>query len=101
MTDGRSGRKTLLAAVHTRKGGLKELHSATMAPEYELMLAILDRAIRDAIGVKSDANHYRADALRWFWSDSEEPWSYLWLCQMLELTDTVMSKIMCRISLDD
>lgn len=69
-----------------------------MAPEYELLVAILERAYRDATSICTDSG-IRRDALQWFWADSSEDWSFLWICHMLELRAETVRRIITQVNL--
>lgn len=51
------------------------------------MAAIIERAVLDAIGEVLSAD-YREQTRAFYWivDDSERPWSFLWLCDMLEIS---------------
>lgn len=51
-------------------------------PELSLLVAVLQRAVIDFRdpAIRGDI---RLDARRWFYSQSQEPMSFLWLCEML------------------
>lgn len=51
-------------------------------PEIELLEAILHRSILD---LGSDNKEIRSDARRFFWRDSKEPFSYCWICSVLDI----------------
>jgi hypothetical protein len=59
--------------------------------EKNLWRSVLIQAIRDAVGCLPAVKEYRdkkwlqEDAIRWFRSKSEEPCSFLWLCDYLEI----------------
>jgi hypothetical protein len=53
------------------------------AEEYALLRAILGRAILDAL---SNSDRIRREALQWLKSETLEPFSYIWICDMLEIS---------------
>lgn len=59
-------------------------------PEYALVFAVLERAILDALGnLEISKNWMQQEVARsaivWFRSNDEEPWTFLWVCNMLDL----------------
>jgi len=60
-------------------------------PEVRLLWAIMKRWILDYSGVcartRADDTmlEARLDAVDWAWSDSNEEFSYLWICEVLDL----------------
>lgn len=66
--------------------------SPSQSLEMNLLYAILNRALLDVRANMLSPNDtpfkrltMRHDALKWFSDDSEEPWSFLWLCEVLDL----------------
>lgn len=57
-----------------------------ITPEQDLLIAIMERAIRDAVGYtpKRDTPLKR-DALGWLISNSKKPFSSLWVCDQLKI----------------
>lgn len=53
--------------------------------EYTLMIAVLERAVRD-IFLDIKPNKYEQDAFEWLFADERfEPYSFRWICQKLSL----------------
>jgi hypothetical protein len=79
-----------------------------LRPEKNLLLAVLERAIKDVLRIKSgvyawDSEWVFRDAIRWFrlderfWTDQSAPeWSYQWVCQQLGHDPRVMHDILRR-----
>ena len=64
-------------------------------PERALWLAILERAILDARDLTrphphEDSGHIRAEALAWFRSRSTEPGSFIFCCEVLDVSPAVV-----------
>lgn len=56
-----------------------------------LVSAMMDRALRDLSNAAIEPNIKR-DAWRWFESDSQEPYSFIWCCELLEISPTVVGE---------
>ena len=62
--------------------GIDETESVTvpLSPEQLLIVAIIDRALKD---LNAPPKHIRMKALRWLRSRRYEPFSFLWCCHAL------------------
>jgi hypothetical protein len=65
-----------------------EREAVALSPEHKLMIAVLTRALSDALKPITIFNQsgrskikHRENALAFFASDSEEPFSFRWLCE--------------------
>lgn len=72
-----------------------------IVPELVMVAAIVKRAYEDAIAHAEHLDvkqHHKREAIRWFISESQQPWSFLWCAQLLSEDEqhfkkTVISKI--------
>lgn len=72
--------------------GPRKAEVDTQAPEMTLLLAVLERAILDLGGRGQEGGHYRRsvrthlhEAFEWVTSMQEETWTFLWVCDQLQL----------------
>lgn len=77
-----------------------ELDHKTYIGEEYLLLAILDRAIRDCCGhiveggiYTGSKNQLQREAHAWIFSTSEDPWSFFWVGEQLGLGDGTIAAI--------
>lgn len=63
----------------------KEVQDEEFSGEKRLLVGILVQAIKDAFLLKDRA--IKREAKRWFASNSFCPFSYLWLCQKLDIDE--------------
>ena len=64
-------------------------------PEKKLLVAILIRALADLVIEDTQTNsrqHIRREALAWFLSSDRGPWSFLWLCDALEVDPGMITR---------
>ena len=64
-------------------------------PEKKLLVAILIRALADLVTEDTQAKsrqHIRREALAWFSSPVRVPWSFLWLCDALEVDPKMVTR---------
>jgi len=56
-------------------------------PHLRLMAAIIERAVLDAIG-ETLSEDYREQTRAFYWivDDSERSWSFIWLCEALDIS---------------
>lgn len=88
---------------------LWERNRLDLSPEHKLMLAILTRALLDAlqpIGVLDEIGRskirFRENALAFFHSEDVEPFSFLWLCDMLSAhPDGLRERILAVVNSDN
>lgn len=71
----------------------------SVMPEYELLIAIMDRALRDAL-IPSIDNYIRSNARRWFSSGSTAPFTFLWIADALYITPQTVARIRKRVNPD-
>ncbi len=62
-----------------------------LMPEKKMLLWMLERALRDALGVSQRgqpeiSQYERGQAIFWFLDESQRPFGYLWTCEHLELS---------------
>lgn len=57
----------------------------TETPEKNLWAEVLVRAVRDVLHPESKEMYYHKHACFWFFDDSTEMKSYLWICEELDL----------------
>lgn len=50
-----------------------------------LAYAIIARAIEDLINDSKDSRPHKRDASRWLTSNNTEPFSFLWICEKVDL----------------
>lgn len=62
-------------------------------PEHRLMEAIIERAVRDALGVESLSQHDKDCAKDWLWSNSKLEWTFLFLCDELKISYKFVNKV--------
>lgn len=78
-----------MGKVELKADELPEMRA--MPPERRLLWAMMKRWILDYTGVcaRVSAKEYpldaRFDAVNWAWSESTDPFSYLWVCDVLEI----------------
>jgi len=66
--------------------------STRYTPEKDLLIAVLDRAIRDLIGEASVSWQDRRLAVNWiFYEKPEEPYSFAFICDELNLSDKFLT----------
>ncbi len=56
-------------------------------PEIALLVAVIERALRDVVGdgvLEQEKEKVGGEALRWFFNDSKEPFSFEWVCEQLD-----------------
>lgn len=58
-----------------------------------LMEAIVDRAVRDALGTAQTERDVLRTARQWIHSNSTKKWSLLWIAQELPLSSTFIARI--------
>lgn len=80
---------TMKATVLESEG----LYPQTTKPDSSLRnlaLGILLQAFRDIVAPKKSSNQeweiWRKDALEWFFSEESHPGSFLWVCEVLEMS---------------
>ena len=56
-----------------------------LVPEQRLLAAVLERAILDLNSRVSIEKNIRREALAWIHCDADHDWSFLWICQYLDL----------------
>lgn len=61
-------------------------------PEHNLIEAIVERGIRDAVGTQYTDHHWIVDAQVWILSESEEDWSFKWSCKELQLSSKFIKR---------
>ena len=60
--------------------------TASQSSERNLLAAILERAFLDYLHVPvSEWGSVHKDAKRWIFSRTDRPWSFVWVCQYLDL----------------
>lgn len=68
---------------------MKNIHGITIDDNrsyIKLLVAVLARAASDYLQLHTiREKHIQRDAYVWFTSPNEAPWSYLWICQHLDL----------------
>lgn len=62
-----------------------------------LLEAVLERAIRDALGNSSITQHTIREAREWFYAKDTEEWSFLWIVEALQLSSKFIAQIHNRI----
>lgn len=70
-------------------------------PEFRLLDAVLKRAILDYTGMcESDHTNKpnRANSISWIWSDSAEPFSFIWICDHLNYDVEVLRRTADKIA---
>ena len=66
-----------------------------IGPEKKLLVAILIRALADLVTEDTrdkSRQHIRREALAWFSSTVRVPWSFLWLCDALEVDPEMITR---------
>lgn len=73
--------------------------STTNDPERNLVAAVLIRALVDAATASNVREEWNisCQAKRWFRSNDDEDFSFLWCCQILDLDPTQILKVVDRI----
>lgn len=66
--------------------------SAYVMPEIKLLIAILVHAIHDAYGKSFCEKDARDAANRWFNSDENNPFSFAWICEHLNINMNTIRK---------
>lgn len=61
----------------------KEIQDEYPVPEYKLLRVVLFRAYQDL----SCHGEYMRDARAWILSSSTDPYSFLWICEHLDISD--------------
>lgn len=61
-------------------------------PEHELIFAIIQRALNDLVGEAV------RDANLWLRSESQEPWSFLWCCEQIDLQPEIVAQVAKKIT---
>jgi hypothetical protein len=71
----------------------------TALPETALLLAILERAVRDYLAIFEDKKYgqvkFQVDAKEWLWHEELEPfepWGYHWICDHLDIEPEMVRK---------
>lgn len=62
-----------------------------------LMEAVVERAIRDAIGTAYTERENIRDARKWLHSNDDCAWSFLWMAKELKLTSKFINRIRSKI----
>jgi hypothetical protein len=58
--------------------------------ERKLLCAIIEQACKDATGQGKDQGALMADAQRWLNSEHNYPFSYIWICDQLQLDPSII-----------
>lgn len=83
-------------------GKFHNLSSTTefpVLPERTLLVAILERATLDACGLatadSADAKaRIEAEARAWMASESDAPWSFSWVCDLLGISSSALRRVL-------
>ncbi len=66
-------------------------------PEVALLIAVIDRGLRDAVGdIEAEVLNKRGvagGARAWFLSDDREPFSFLWICEAIDWDPESIRKV--------
>lgn len=66
-------------------------------PELRLAAAVLERAVLDYL---QQRGVHKAHTVAWFASSSDQPYSFLWLCEHLEIDAARVKKLLDRVTVD-
>lgn len=68
------------------------------SPEEALLWAILNRTYLDLRSSRTQLTfqHHQREALRWILSEGNEPWTFIWICDHLDLDLDRIRAIMLR-----
>lgn len=58
---------------------------ADVRPYLRLWIEVMRLGVQDFCYARARGSSYNHPHIQWFWSDSQEPGSYLWLCHLLDL----------------
>lgn len=62
-------------------------------PEHKLMTAMIERALIDIYGDAKCPRHDRKSACVWIISEDIDPYSFLWICGELSISDTFIDRV--------
>lgn len=54
-------------------------------PDYDMLEAIIERALTDLNITSRAERHWAVNAYKWFLHPTVKPWSYRWICDYLDI----------------
>jgi hypothetical protein len=60
--------------------------------ERKLLCAIIEQACKDATGQRKNQEELMADATKWLNSEENHPFSYIWICDQLQLAPSIIRR---------
>jgi len=60
--------------------------------ERKLLCAIIEQACKDATGQRKNQEALMADAKKWLNSEENHPFSYIWICDQLQLDPSIIKR---------
>lgn len=62
-------------------------------PHRNLVAAVIDRAIADAVCSSCETESWRGDAMSWIMSDSKKELSFIWYCNAIDLSVAAVRRL--------
>lgn len=85
-------KKPLIGSLNDRNHSPYAHEAAYVMPEIKLLIAILVHAIHDAYGKNFCEKDARNAANRWINSDDNDPFSFAWICECLNINMSIIRR---------